>query len=647
MTSLARKSLFVLAAMVGVVVVGAGIFLLTFDADQYRGYILERLSQTLGRPVEAADVDLGLFPLSLTLNEIRVAESADFNGEYLLSAQAVEIHVTLSSLLSGVPVVTEFQLEQPTVYLRQDASGHWNISKLGRPTSSQSEAQVSQIPEGSPSGAPVRNWVLKDGTLVLERTGAEPLRLAGINLSFSDLSTTRPFPFQVSAALEKDTRLQIEGLIGPLNLDSLVDTPFSADGKMEANLETLRTVLGEWVPEIIPLTGQMRAEVKIEHSQETPLGLSGKIHLSDATLQPSGWTRPFSIQQADLEFGPNQVELQNLQVSIAGGTLQGFLRVKDWDAPKVVFEFSGEHFDVSELQNSIGHSQEPAGREAREAGPGETWFSKLTGQGQLKLGQLKHGTLILEPFEAAVQIAGSQVICEPISFGLHGGTGSGRLQIDLSRSEPSSTFSVQLEKVDANQMLSANTESKDRLFGNLQASLELTAIGVERNRIFQTATGQGAIQLTEGRLGVVNLGEELAALNSLVGLTFTETSTTLEELSFTFSVADGWIRTEDLLIRTPELAMSAVGRLSFTSELDFEATAAFTPEASQQLSSPLAGLFGSIFTDQYNRIVIPYDIKGNFKQPQFKLDAGRLAMMRLGVFLAKPPEPPQEETTPE
>jgi hypothetical protein len=45
--------------------------------------------------------------------------------------------------------------------------------------------------------------------------------------------------------------------------------------------------------------------------------------------------------------------------------------------------------------------------------------------------------------------------------------------------------------------------------------------------------------------------------------------------------------------------------------------------------------------------VIPFDIRGNFKQPQFKLDAGRLAMMRLGVFLAKPPEPAQEETTPE
>ena len=80
MTNLARKSLLVLAAIIVLVLVGVSIFLLTLDPNRYRGYIVDRLSQTLGRPVEAADVDLEWVPLSLTLNEIRVAESTDFEG---------------------------------------------------------------------------------------------------------------------------------------------------------------------------------------------------------------------------------------------------------------------------------------------------------------------------------------------------------------------------------------------------------------------------------------------------------------------------------------------------------------------------------------------------------------------------------------
>jgi len=478
----------------------------------------------------------------------------------------------------------------------------------------------------------------------VERNGRPPLRLEGINLSFSDISTQQRFPFQIQAAFQGDTHLAAEGLIGPLNLDSFAETPFSAEGQLEANLESMRATLQDWVPQVTPLSGQMTFDWNISRTGETPLRVSGKIHLENASLQPQGFTRPFTIEEADLEFDPNQAELKNLQITIGEGTLEGYAKVNDFEAPKVEFEFGGKHLDVSALQSLIDFSQKPSrGQGKGQADRSASWFTKMTASGQLKFEKIQHGTLILEPFEATVRIANSQLLCEPLSFGLHGGSGTGRLQIDLSQSEPSASFSVQLEQVDANQLLSANTRSKDRLFGNLQLSLRLETTGTERNRIFETARGQGTLRLTRGRLGLINLGREVSTINSLVGLPFAEKDTILEELSSTFQIADGWVRTKDLLIRTPELTIGAVGGVSLNSELDFEATAAFTPEASQQLSGPAAGLFGRLFTDSYQRIVIPFDIKSTFLKPQFKLDGGRLAMMRLGVFLTKPPEPPQEE----
>jgi len=646
MTNLARKSLLVLAAIIILVLMGVSIFLLTLDPNRYRGYIVERLSQTLGRPVEAADVDLKWVPLSLTLNDIRVAESPDFEGEYILNAQAIGIQVTLLSLLSGDPVVSEFQVEKPTIYLREDSSGQWNITRLGQTSGSGSEVKLEETSGGAPIETPVRNWVLNEGTVVVERSGRQPLRLEGINLTFSNISTQQRFPFQIRATFQGDTRLQAEGLIGPLNLDSFAETPFSAEGQLEANLESLRAILQDWVPQITPLSGRMTFDWNASRTNETPLRVSGKVHLEDVSLQPQGFTHPFTIQEADLAFDPHQAELKHLKMKLGEGTIEGYAKVNDFEAPRVEFEFSGEYLDVSALGSSIDFSQKPSRRERQgkgQAGQGGTWFTKLTGSGQLKFKKVQHGTLILEPLEATVRIANSQLICEPISFGFHGGTGSGRLQIDLSQSEPSVSFSGQLEQVDANRLVSANTESKDRLFGNLQVFLQLETTGAERNRIFETARGQGTLRLTKGRLGLLNLGKEVATINSLVGLPFTEKDTTLEELSSTFQIADGWVRTKDLIIRTPELTLSAVGGVSLNGELDFEATAAFTPETSQQLSGPAAGLFSRIFTDPYKRIVIPFDIKGSFLQPQFKLDGGRLVMMRLGVFLTKPPEPPQEE----
>ena len=650
MTNLARKSLLVLAAIIVLVLVGVSIFLLNLDPNRYRGYIVDRLSQTLGRPVEAADVDLEWVPLSLTLNEIRVAESADFEGEYILSAQAIGIQVTLLSLLTGDPVVSEFQVERPTIYLREDSSGQWNITRLGQTPGSGNEVKQEETSGGAPVETPVRNWVLNEGTVVVERSGHQPIRLEGINLTFSDISTQQRFPFQIRAAFQGDTRLAAKGLIGPLNLDSFAETPFSAEGQLEANLESLRATLQDWVPQITPLSGRMNFDWNVSRTNETPLRVSGKVHLEDASLQPQGFTRPFTIQEADLEFDPHQAELKNLKIAIGEGTIEGYAKVNDFEAPRVEFEFGGDYLDVSALESLIEFSQKPSQREKQgegQAGQGGTWFTKMTGSGQLKFKKVQHGTLILEPFEATARIANSQLLCEPLNFGLHGGTGSGRLQIDLSQSEPSASFSVQLEQVDVNQLLSANTQSKDRLFGNLQVSLQLETTGAERNRIFETARGQGTLRLTEGLLGLLNLGREVATINSLVGLPFTEKDTTLEELSTTFQIADGWVRTKDLIIRTPELTMSAVGGISLNGELDFESTAAFTPEVSQRLTGPAAGLFGRIFTDSYNRIVIPFDITSSFLQPRFKLDGGRLVMMRLGVFLTKPPAPPQEETSPE
>ena len=70
-------------------------------------------------------------------------------------------------------------------------------------------------------------------------------------------------------------------------------------------------------------------------------------------MQPQGFTRPFTIQEADLEFDPYQAELKNLKMAIGEGTIEGYAKVNDFEAPRVEFEFTGEYFDVSTLESSI------------------------------------------------------------------------------------------------------------------------------------------------------------------------------------------------------------------------------------------------------------------------------------------------------
>jgi len=104
--SLGRKILLSVVAVVVVLVVAAGIFIATFDANQYRGVVLERLSGSLNRPVEASELKLQIFPLRLRLEQVRVKEDPVFANDDFLRAAAVQFDVNLGALLSGDVQVT-------------------------------------------------------------------------------------------------------------------------------------------------------------------------------------------------------------------------------------------------------------------------------------------------------------------------------------------------------------------------------------------------------------------------------------------------------------------------------------------------------------------------------------------------------------
>jgi hypothetical protein len=62
-----------------------------------------------------------------------------------------------------------------------------------------------------------------------------------------------------------------------------------------------------------------------------------------------------------------------------------------------------------------------------------------------------------------------------------------------------------------------------------------------------------------------------------------------------FTIGEGWVRTDNLTLRTADLTMTAVGGFNLQDELAFEATAVLTPEASRRLASrnPLGSLTGA------------------------------------------------------
>lgn len=876
-----KKFFIVLAVLVVLLLAAATVFVHTFDANRYRSVILTQLSRSVNRPVQAADLELRLLPLRLRLNQVRILEDPSFAGEDFIRAEAVQFDFSLWALLQGQTQVEALELVQPTANLRQNAAGEWNFSTLAASPEEDADEEPAAAPAAGPATAPVRNWLLREGTVVIERPNQPTLRLTGVELGVKNLSTTEAFPFRVAVNFSSDSRVTASGRLGPLRLAALERTPIQADVTLEnfrpAALAFLRTVPPELArlralagalnlrsgPDDIGLKGNLAVELegfphplkvealdlKLEPNRlvvapfnispqsglnltvggtvddyrgqaqvkarvtagevplepllalattfgKNPLGkgqklsgrvrpainlrgplaeparlsyegtldfrnlslttpelpepvsidavelalsptqlsaqpftaqigeklrarinfrldnyrtrpalqghletegadleallglvralgkdplpggkargqvsasvdvrgplgekapaldLSGRARLAGAWLQPAELTEPLTIERVEVQFGPDRLQVSDLHLTTAGAKVQGSMRVDNFDAPRVSFDLRGDKLDVEALQAIFGgQAAVPVAPRKRRRRLSELflpvvhaqekkndWFARLSGRGRLHFDQVKHGTMILAPFASPVAIANQVLTCDPMEFGLYGGGGRGRLVVDLRAAEPVVKFDGLLRNVDADKLLSANSDSKGRLHGRLGGTIEVRFVGNERERIFDSAKGQGQLSLVNGRLAQLNLNRELGMVGKLTGLRLNQRDTPIEDMTTKFDIADGWVRTDDLRLSTPDLTMTAVGGFSLQAELAFESTATFSPEASQRMAgrSPLGALAGNFFTDDQGRVVIPLQIRGTFSDPKFTPDLGRLARMKLGKGRSKP-----------
>jgi hypothetical protein len=400
-----------------------------------------------------------------------------------------------------------------------------------------------------------------------------------------------------------------------------------------------------------------------------PLEVSGRAQLSGARVQPSALREPLVIDQAALEFTPARLEVSSFRMAAAGARVSGSLRVENFDAPTVGFTFRGDTLDVDALKAFFGAPPPPAPprsgvfslpvvhAQSQTRGSSD-WFGRISGRGRVEFERVRNGTFTLAPFGSNVALANQVVTCDPIDFGLYDGGGRGRLVVDLRGAEPVSDFTALLRNVDANKLLSENSRSKNTLYGRLGGTVEARFLGSEWARIKQSARGKGQLTLINGRLAHFNLGRELVLLGKLAGLRYEGRDTPIEDMTSNFEIADGWVRTNDLTMRTPDMTVTGVGGFSLDDQLAMECTAVFTEGASARLQSTaggalgeldrrLGGLLGSVgrvvggvFVDERGRVVIPFRLRGTLSDPKPEPDLGRLTEMQTKGGPTRPSESP-------
>ncbi len=475
----------------------------------------------------------------------------------------------------------------------------------------------------------------------------EPLRIASAEVALTPARISADtFPLQIGQRLRAQASFRLDNYKTQGRLAARLTTE---SAELDALLALVRALGSDPLPGG-QASGQVSATIDASGAmgeKSPPLEISGKAQLSGARLKPEALTAPLVIDAASLEFNRNRLDVTSFRMAAAGARLQGSLRVDNFDAPNARFDFRGDTLDVEALQALFGASQS-APQPQRRGGlfslpvvhaqaKSDDWFAKLTARGRIEFERVRNGTFTMAPFSSTVAIANQVVTCDPIDFGLYEGGGRGRLTMDLRGAQPTTEFNGLLRNVDANQLLSATSDSKNMLYGRMGGTLQVRFVGDDAPQMKQSARGKGQLTLVNGRLAQINLSRELVLLGQVAGLRYEGRDTPIEDMATNFEIADGWVRTNDLTMRAPDMTTDAAGGFSLNDELAFQGTATFTPEASQRMLSssqnPLSGLIGSVvgnvFVDDQGRVVVPFLLRGTLAQPRPTLDAGRLAEMKL------------------
>jgi len=120
----------VAVALIAILLIGGGavfIFSTYLTGGEYvKDFFLQQLEQSIGRKIDVHRIKLVLFPrIRLELTQVSIHDRN--SDDVLLSAKKLELVLRFLPLLRKQVVGKRLLIEEPTLTIRRDRSGHWNF----------------------------------------------------------------------------------------------------------------------------------------------------------------------------------------------------------------------------------------------------------------------------------------------------------------------------------------------------------------------------------------------------------------------------------------------------------------------------------------------------------------------------------------
>lgn len=508
-----RKVLLAAGGVIGVLIlivaalIGYAYFNLNSIIAAQRARLLARVSDAVGRPLEADEIKASLGRgVAIEITGVKLADDPAFSQLPFVQADDVLLKVEFWPLLSKELKVTELVLRQPQIRIIHGATGAMNVSTIGKKSGETTRPKPggggswwsggglgSGNAGGAAGGAPavsIKTLTIEGGRVVYldQQRAAGPVTINAINLKIANFSLATPFDIALDlAAFGDHQNVALSGTAGPIMQNGAIDT-----GAIQVDLETtigpvvlaqLKAVpqLAKALPPALTFTDAVELKAKISgtvdalHFEAAGDLTPNRVVYAPSFDKPAGTPLKFTasgtrtsdklnVQEANLILANLHAKIT--QIAIAAGT--------------VTARVDTNKFDLAPVAAMIAAARPYGPTGAAEV---DTWVS-LGGKqprfnGLVTLANVNTAAPggkapPVSDFNGTIRLAGNVANVGPVTFKL--GSGHAQLEASADSLQPlRASYRLSVDKITLAELVPSRQNEGDE---NL---LQVSAAGVVSN----------------------------------------------------------------------------------------------------------------------------------------------------------------------
>ncbi len=594
-----KKWLIGIVALVLVIVAALLVVPFLIPMETYKGQIVERVKGATGRDLALnGPISLSILPrFALTVSDVAFGNAPGASAKNMATFAKLELQVQPIALLSGKLAIDSFVLVDPVIALEVDKQGrpNWQFAAATTaPATAPAGAPAPAKPATPPAaGAPP---AARGGGSPLDEVQLGDIRLVNGTITYQDARTGQ--------------KQQVDKINAKLALPNL-DSPLQVSGNADWNGKTVSLALDLAQPRQFlagaktAVTAKLTApalkfDFKGTAASGAEVALDGDTALDISSLRElATWTGgslpPTSGGLNTLKIGGKlavagaRVKFSGAEIALDAIKAKGDLAV-DASGPKP--NLSGK-LDVDKLDiNPYLPPEQPASAAAKPAAspapsasapsapaPAASvpapaaasagWSDQPIDMSGLKVANadfaLTTGGIVFKKITIGksvltVQLKDGKLAADLTQMELYQGGGKGGVRLDGGAAVPALEANFDLAKVQAQPLL-RDVMDFERLSGNANGNVAVTAHGKSQRELIGSLGGKGALSFLDGAVKGINIG---ALVRNPVGAIVDPASqkneqTDFSEMSGTFTITNGILKNTDLELKSPLLRVTGAG----------------------------------------------------------------------------------------